>query len=297
MQKHPSYPGMLLHINFFMKNKLKSIFNVIIKLIVLGAGSFFANEKVAFGQNESDPKDTIVTRLPFISQIAYPQPKEFLYAGKRKRDEFPGSLYPKFFPIGWSKDGKFAYVEEPADEACGCYFFTIYIQDLYSDTMAWQWKFEGNPDDGMNLKKIWNKFGTLFTGELNKYQIFPLSFDKLEKLPFLLNGIKYSFLINNSPFFDNDSKKTRIAATTITMKVNGLARKKVFKKIYTYKGSESPPATYSTTLSNKILGYLKSPYENKIALFYMVENRGWEGPPNVMEFQLVGCDLRNAGLH
>lgn len=38
-----------------------------------------------------------------------------------------------FFPIGWSKDGKFAYYLEPVDEACGCYFGKLVIVDLKND--------------------------------------------------------------------------------------------------------------------------------------------------------------------
>ena len=47
-------------------------------------------------------------------------------------------LEDKFYPIGWSKDGKFAYFVEPADEACGCYFGTFVIQDLKTDKVLWQ---------------------------------------------------------------------------------------------------------------------------------------------------------------
>jgi hypothetical protein len=35
-----------------------------------------------------------------------------------------------FYPIGWSRDGNFAYYLEPVDEACGCYFAQLFILDL-----------------------------------------------------------------------------------------------------------------------------------------------------------------------
>ena len=37
-------------------------------------------------------------------------------------------LYEKFYPIGWSKNGLFAYIIEPVDEAAGQYFFKFVIK-------------------------------------------------------------------------------------------------------------------------------------------------------------------------
>jgi hypothetical protein len=48
---------------------------------------------------------------------------------------------------------------------------------------------------------------------------------------------------------------------------------------------------FSTTLSNKLWGYLQSPYDNRIVLFYESEKRGWEGPPNMMNLELIGTDF------
>lgn len=54
-------------------------------------------------------------------------PSELKYCPQS--DEY---LFDKFYPIGWSKDGHFAYITEPADEAAGLYFFKFRIQDRKS---------------------------------------------------------------------------------------------------------------------------------------------------------------------
>ena len=57
-----------------------------------------------------------------------------------------------FYPVGWSKDGKFAYYVEPVDEACGCYFGKLVIVDLKKDAVVWQFDYSSE-DDAENSKK------------------------------------------------------------------------------------------------------------------------------------------------
>ena len=45
-------------------------------------------------------------------------------------------------------------------------------------------------------------------------------------------------------------------------------------------------------LASQIAGVVQSPYEDKIVVVYKRERRGYEGPPNVSLFTLVGCDLK-----
>ncbi len=43
----------------------------------------------------------------------------------------------RVYPVGWSPDGLFAYVYEPADEL-RLRFFELIVLDLQSDRIAWQ---------------------------------------------------------------------------------------------------------------------------------------------------------------
>lgn len=237
---------------------------------------------------------------PFVTKSLYSQPRELLYTGKKEKGGYPNPLYPSFYPIGWSRDGKFAYAEEPVDEACGCYFFKIIIQDMNSDKMVWTWGEELSEENGYNIekdnayyfKKTWDKNKALFTQKLNQYQIEPLSFTGLEKFPLRQNDTEYTSRINNNSFYYDSFGENVIASTSVSILTNGIEKKKIFKKNY---DSEINGELFSSILSNKIYGYIKNPYENRIAVFLLTEQRGWEGPPNVMDFNMIGCDLNNIG--
>lgn len=59
----------------------------------------------------------------------------------------PGEqLMPEtFYPVGWSRDGKFAYYLEPVDEACDCYFAKLFILDLKTDRVLWSFNYSSEP--------------------------------------------------------------------------------------------------------------------------------------------------------
>ena len=88
-------------------------------------------------------------------------------------------LYPDgFYPIGWSRDGKFAYYIEPVDEACGCYFGELIIQDLRTDKTLWPFKndpqervdAQGAPIDD-DLRKLWKRNEKMFVDKLREHKI------------------------------------------------------------------------------------------------------------------------------
>src|SRR5690606_32256111 len=82
-----------------------------------------------------------------------------------------------FYPIGWSRDGKFAYYVEPADEACGCYFGRFVIQDLKTDKILWQDEYTGEmevvPEE--TLDSFWPKKQKEYAAKLKEYGIEPAS--------------------------------------------------------------------------------------------------------------------------
>src|SRR5205814_3361425 len=89
----------------------------------------------ASAQNYAIPK-----RLP-LERAVRREFREWMLTAAR----YPGLIPESFYPIGWSKDGKFAYYYEPVDEACGCYFAHLVIQDMRTDKVLWEFKY--NQDD------------------------------------------------------------------------------------------------------------------------------------------------------
>ena len=110
----------------------------------------------------------------------FSQPKHLLLPGEKpveNEEVFMALLREKLYPIGWSKDGKFAYLTEPPDEACGCYFVSIFIVDLRTDKILWTEKYDndGNrkPD---NLKDFWRKIKKIFKNSISIKSFRQLNF-------------------------------------------------------------------------------------------------------------------------
>lgn len=218
---------------------------------------------------------------------SYTLPQEIKYYGEVQENDHnaPDFYIPtKFFPIGWSEDGKLAYIIEPADEACGCYFFSIIIQDMNRDKIIWQWnlneEIEGHQD---SLESIWKKNHKMFTDTLKNHFIHQNKNITIKK------GKKYSYSKNSFNIKVIQKREARednyfnaITYEKIIVEKNNNSSKRVYEK---------STKEFSLSLSADVVGHIKSPYENRIALIYKKEIRGYEGPPNVIGFKLIGCDL------
>jgi hypothetical protein len=277
--KIPKMPILSIRNNKFFLNRR---FAVCAFLVVTGFCSFtFRHPK------ELRIMETINHNNPPIYKI----PTELLYTGKKEVGHFPDGLYPRIYPIGWSRDGKFAYIIEPADEACGCYFFSIFIQDVTNNKMVWQWHFEGEEGGNETLKIIWNQHKTIFGKKLASNGIIQSPFKQLQKLPVIVNRKTIDFFIKNDTFFSEDFGLNVIKKCTVYKMINKKNGPAVFSQTYAHKTENAGNKLFSTTLRNKIWGYLHSPYDKKFVLFYETEDRGWEGPPNVMNLELVAINL------
>ena len=60
------------------------------------------------------------------------------YSGNVQRPEDKKVNKDDFYPIGWSKDGLFAFAVEAYAENCNCNFTEFYIQDLKTDEVLWK---------------------------------------------------------------------------------------------------------------------------------------------------------------
>ena len=222
--------------------------------------------------------------------IDYPLPQALNFYGKAQHEDYHAAnfyLVSQFRPIGWSKDGKLAYVVEPADQACGCYFFKIEVQDMVEDQVLWEWEYsseeEGSPYQ--NLEEVWKGEYEKFKTVLNQQGILPL--EKVDYQP----GFKFSHADKSYRILlDLKQKKADWnyfdAITEESIKVE--SKGEGIKQVYSHSAME-----FSLLMDANIAGVLKSPFEDRIAIVYRLENRGYEGPPNVLDCRLIGCDLGN----
>jgi hypothetical protein len=212
------------------------------------------------------------TQNGFINQ-EYTIPKEVIYYSSG--DNF---LKDKFYPVGWSSDGKIAFITEFADEACGCYSMKFEVQDMIRNKMLWKWDYN-DKGAGENLKIVWNKNYDMFKKQLNNYQIVQGIDFKLSPAKFIIKNKEYTLLLDPKTETDENFGFEVITEGSISLKSqNGI------KEIWTFK--ETPP---SKIIGAIIAGHIKSAKEDLIAVIYRQERRGYEGPPHVVTFLLSGC--------
>lgn len=204
-------------------------------------------------------------------------------------------IYPQlepqgFYPIGWSRDGKFAYYYEPVDEACGCYFANLVIQDMRTDKVLW--KFEYNQDKESdanghvppedNIRKLWTKNRKLFSEKLAEHAIVASRLSILGQ-PFTVGGQAYTAKtsVRVGKNSDDDERVTSFDVMLFSPRIGA-------KKLQTVDYTKDE---YMNTLDARVIGALKSPHEDRVAILTIEVGRGWEGPPHTGNILITGADL------
>jgi hypothetical protein len=214
--------------------------------------------------------------------------------GKSPRG-YPGPAFytENFYPIGWSKDGNFAYYVEPFDEACGCYFAKLFILDLKSDKVLWAFEhqgedFESDKKEGKpySFATMWRANGKLFSGKLKEYGIEPQGRTTLLSFPASYKGDALTVDLKAKER-DGLTEEDRIYGVVGSLNLQLLSKRNGKKTIldYTYKKDDGLPLDVGT------VGYLKSPFEPRIAIIMMEIYRGYEGPPNTGTVKIAGAHL------
>lgn len=248
-------------------------------------------------QPENPPQQATPTPPPMASEAAssltpentaqqgYLQPTtELDYSDDSDKEYIQNQtlLVNKFYPIGWGKNGEFAYVVEPADEACGCYFFDIYIQDKSGENL-WSWHYDSSDEEEplqANLANTWAKNQDLFTEKLKEYGIVEQTAWTISPLEFDDNGkhlaVSSKIQEGKHELFGFDAVKQ----ADFFLKINN-EEKKLFTKKYDQ---------YAAVLSEKLVGILRHPTDKRAVIIAKTNNNGYEGPPTVLSLYLVGFE-------
>lgn len=207
-------------------------------------------------------------------------PRQLAISGLAEFERPNATLIPgRLFPLGWSRDGKLAYVYEPPDEACGCYFFRLIVQDMVSDKVLWEYRYDsgelGKPGEMSNVAEVWRANGKDFEARLRSFGIVR-SDAVLRPFSSGLEAVFHTTLMKESPF-----GFPYLSAYEIEMR-----SPRGTKTIFRSGRMEPGPLEVSSP------GYLASPFEDRVAVVVQETWRGWEGPPGTARFRLVGCHLK-----
>lgn len=235
----------------------------------------------AFGQTYAVPRELPIDR--FVRQNF----REYF----RRGNAYPALIAEGFYPIGWSRDGKFAYYTEPVDEACGCYYARLVIQDLRTDKVVWKFDYEqgGQDDNGKstepgNIRELWKKNQKLFSEKLAENGIVASRSAMLGKT-FTVGGKSYTAKLIEKLGKNPEDDYRRVDYYTVTLSSPRLGSKKLFTS------EDNTKKEYWFVLNAGLIGVLKSPYENRVAIIALEVKKGYEGPPHTGDIQIVGADL------
>ena len=191
-----------------------------------------------------------------------------------------------FYPLGWSEDGKFAYAVEPPDEAVGSYFLNVYIQDLVTDKIIWEDKYQSKPESDAGIQSFaeyWQAKQSTVEAQLTKHGIKQVNDSALFAGSISNSGDRLDYVVKKKlkgqPDFGNLAMVTEYQVEVSSDK---LGRKTVHKEQY-----KKP----ISVLDVDVIGYLRGEDKKRVALLIAGVRRGWEGPPHTTWFKVVGASL------
>ena len=243
----------------------------------------------AFGQTYAVPRE-----LP-IDRVVRQNFRE--YFGRSNR--YPALIPEAFYPIGWSKDGKFAYYSEPVDEACGCYFAYLAITDLRTDKVIWDFKYDQSDDadpatgkmlGSADMKALWKKNQKLFSEKLAENGIVTSRSEMLGKT-FTVGGKSYTAKLVEKLGKNPEEDYRRVDYYTVGLSSPKLGSKKLFTS------EDHTKKEHWFMLNAGLIGAIKSPYEDRVAIIVVEVKRGYEGPPHTGDIQVVGADLKSGFMY
>lgn len=189
-----------------------------------------------------------------------------------------------FYPIGWSRDGKFAYLVVPADEACGCLTIHIFIQDLRTDKVIWRETYDGEvePEVPETLDTAWPRVEKEYSAKLRRYGI-----EQADKFELIHPAIRLgNDVLTPEVMVDIETDGVFEVDGTVTVRMlsqrNG---EKIISWIRYHKKD------VNSIRNAEIAGSLLSPFERRAAVILIEEHRGYEGPPNITSIRVVGSTL------
>lgn len=209
-------------------------------------------------------------------------PKQLVIPALAEYEQPNATLIPgRLFPLGWSRDGKLAWVYEPPDEACGCYFFRLIVQDMVSDKVLWEYKYDSGelnkPGELSNLGELWQAKGEELEARLRSFGIERTG-AVLQPLSPNLEAVVHTKTL---PEAQSQFGFAYLSSYEIEMR-SPRGSKTIFKS-----GPLEPGP-----LKVSVLGFFASPFEERGAVVVQETWRGWEGPPHTARFRLVGCHLK-----
>ncbi len=182
-------------------------------------------------------------------------------------------LDEKIYPLGWSKDGKFAWLSRQVEEASDEGMWSLSILDAASNKMAEKIPFTYPDKAGEGLAKFWAKYGKAIRATLARHEVKAGAM-VMDHLPVVLghrrNYVVAADITVKEPEKD-DSNAFGIMVKSFTVNLRlGEQKSVLFEKNY---DTVMPFAV-------SVAGCFHSPDERFGVIVVTALERGWEGAPH-----------------
>lgn len=183
--------------------------------------------------------------------------------------------------LGFSADGKLAFVNEPPDEACGCYMFEFQILDLATNKRQYSKKVEIEGSLHQDWDKVWKIHGKEFQSQMDKFGI-RVSYPQVNALPVnTAQGLLPCRVLGSWRDSDLGTGERYLNSAQVWLGNKATGQRRI--------------ATYNWK-DHYVLGveprwYVVSETNEYAAVLLLRVDRGWEGPPNPAYLQVVGFKI------
>lgn len=187
----------------------------------------------------------------------------------------------KIYPIGYNSR-YFAYVIEYNNDPADIYSANFVIQDLVTDKVKYINKFKrDDPNATYSFGKYWGLKKNLIMKKLKSFNINAKSIMFIShKLHY--NRDSYTLSSKRAKKYSSDFASNFLTSSKIYIKSAKKGSKIINKQYYKHP---------SYILERKPIGFLKLGSNKRVAVLVGKVLRGWEGPPNVISYEIVGANL------
>lgn len=211
-----------------------------------------------------------------------------------------------FYPVGWSDDGKFAYVMMESFSERGGWRppVELCIMDMVSDEIVYRKRVDAEEDLDMEAAQSnadragtvrasedplvgvyanWRMFASEFEEKMTEFRIGKIESADFLTFPLLLGGRTYEARPYGTQADDGETYKRYFSEYGLRIERGTQGRKTIFE-------GQGAWDQNSPVIGITVFGAFKSPYENRIAVLYGVWDTGWEGTP-WLDLHLSGSHL------
>ena len=191
----------------------------------------------------------LITAIYAEPQLRYPTPTPLVSSGFSYQNQSERA-FSEFVPIGWSREGKFAFVKQSniGGECGDCPFFVVTIQDLVTDEIIWTWQSDimSESSDSL-LDQVWVDNAEVIQNELSLCAIEPID-DSTGVVYGIGNrltalGREYSYDVHTetrtvkipNPYDGGSTEREIVENAEIRIGASGLGGKRIFRSSFEIK--------------------------------------------------------------